>query len=219
MDHRQFSFFYNAIENGATRREKVSLDLFDFDDCDLILDIGAHFGLYTIIFGVQNPDATIVAYEPNEYNKNTCQMQIKQNGLAAEVQQAAVSDEDGTATLALSDREVFGLNWFESSVGHRLSTSTSGGRTESVDVISIDTILDNYDANAPFIKIDAEGAEYEIMRTLLERPEPIRGFVELHPDFINDGSAFDIICWLDEHGKKYEIVKDHIPTRPGIYFE
>jgi len=219
-DKKEFSFFFNAIQNGETRREGVPLELFNFDGGhDAIIDIGAHFGLYTVIFGVQNPDAEFVAFEPSSSNAAICEQQVAANGMDATVEQAAVSDHDGEAELALAETEQSGLNWFESSVSHSISPELETTKTETVPVRSIDSILDELDAEQPFVKIDAEGAEYQIMDELLERNGPIRGFVELHPDLINDGSAFEIILWLEENGFDHEIIKDRVPTRPGLFFE
>lgn len=220
---RDYSFFYKAISNGKTKREGVETDILDLSpEPDLIVDAGAHFGLYTVILAALNPSARVLAYEPDPDNTDVCKRQINANNFESRVavREKGVGGEDRIDELYLSSSKISGLNFFEDSVGPSLYREKSGADSIQVDVDDVASLLK--DGEDVFLKIDVEGAEEEIIPRLLEvenRMGRIRGFVEMHPDRMSNHSPQELLDRLKERGYEIATVKDKNPNRMGYYFD
>src|SRR5262249_31291335 len=117
---------------------------------DLIVDCGAHIGLFSLIAGLRYPTAQILAYEPNPRNCHMTQKQLARFGDRAKVIEAAVDTTNG--------RDLFGGT--ESNVG-RL-----GGQAEAtyaVETIDLAQRLSRWNAKHLLLKMDIEGSEHRVL--------------------------------------------------------
>src|ERR1700719_3886864 len=64
---------------------------------DIVLDCGAHIGLFTLLAAANFPDAEFIAFEPDPRNAEWLRKQVAGNALSVDVVEAAVSVEDGSA--------------------------------------------------------------------------------------------------------------------------
>jgi FkbM family methyltransferase len=143
---------------------KAYADGFPFYKPATVVDIGAHWGFFTM-FAARNlaPGAHIIAVEPARANTAVLRRNISANGLGrmVHVVEAAVAGEDGEGILhaaASENRSLFGGG----SVG-------AAERGESVEVLSLETLCARAgDFIGPdgidFLKMDCEGAEYDALR-------------------------------------------------------
>ncbi|MDQ6617439.1 MAG: FkbM family methyltransferase [Actinomycetota bacterium] len=139
-----------------------------------IVDIGANVGAATIWMARRAPDARIVAIEPSPDALQSLRHNVRANGLDARVTVigCAVGASAGTALLATEG----------TSVSRRLGSDN--GSAVLVPVNSLASVLDDTGmADVDVIKMDCEGAEFEIVPSLggdlLGRVRAIIG--EYHP--------------------------------------
>ena len=146
----------------ATRRYS---NFFPFYEAATIIDIGAHFGYFSIFASMNSdPEATIIAVEPAQHNFDILRRNIRDSQVenVYPIRSAiAGPGQAGEADLYLSRSENASL--FREGEGPV--------ETEKVRTITLDTLLHEQDIEeVDFLKMDCEGAEYSI---LLEAGAPI----------------------------------------------
>ena len=159
---------WNSDEYDAFRR--------DVRPGDVVFDVGANLGAYTLLFA-QWVGATgrVFAFEPAPQSHDGLTRLLAANGVSSRVSvtQAAVSSIEGSAAF-LAD----GLDG--------ASRIVSGGPgTLTVPTVTIDDMCRREGIKPRLIKIDAEGAELEILRgarqTIAAGGTALRVYVEMHP--------------------------------------
>ena len=180
-------------------REALQKFLSITKETDVIFDIGASVGLYTIAVAVNFPNCKVVAFEPDPETGARLAENTKLNRLTnVEIKAWALGDKISELTL-FSD----GLD------GQAPSLKTyPGSATGNITVASqtLDAIVENGLAPAPdTLKIDIEGAELLCLqgaRALLSGKlgkKPRNIFIELHPTFLlNYDSSSDQVKKLIE---------------------
>ena len=139
--------------------ERTYADYFPFYEAATIVDIGAHYGFFTL-FAAKNTDAQarIYAFEPATANFKRLQNNLKAHDLDHVVaEQFAVSDQNGMVDIYLGRSE-------NNSIFQR-----GEGASESVPAITLAEIFNRYQIDSiNFLKMDCEGAEYPILFQLPE---------------------------------------------------
>ncbi|MCC7252730.1 FkbM family methyltransferase [Hyphomicrobium sp.] len=134
-------------------------------DGDVIADIGANIGFYTLWFGaLQVPGTRIVAVEPNPSVYDALVENVRLNGLDNVVTiRAALGAQDGSVS--------FGIRPDAPSVGSILATDAE---QITVPMRSLASILEEQGlARCDVVKIDVEGYEYQALMPYLEAiPQP-----------------------------------------------
>lgn len=158
-----------------------------------VLDIGAYFGLYSLVAAKANPQAGIHAFEPLPENLALLRHFLALNGcVQVSVHPLALARHAGEATLYVPKERLSALpatgslkDRFRS--GERfedLSAQTSSVRTTSLDAWLQETGLDRVD----LVKIDTEETEHEViagaMKTLEQnRPDIVMEITFADPNF------------------------------------
>lgn len=149
-----------------------------------LIDIGAHLGLFsTVSSQLVGPSGKIVCFEPTPGTFAILKETLRMNGCAnVTAVQGAVSSSVGTATFYVS--QTAGCN------ANSLVKGGMGAAAEGYEVklYTIDSVTAEHALQPAIIKIDAEGAEYDVLRggvtTFRQfRPKLILG---LHPAFIKE---------------------------------
>ena len=131
----------------------------------VVYDIGANVGFYTLLASVLVGGAgRVVAFEPLPANLAYLTKHLALNNVRnTQVIEAAVSDENGTAMFT---------DITERSSGH----FDLSGKLE-VRTVRLDTLCENGEIPLPDVmKIDVEGAEYQVLRgalSILEKHHPL----------------------------------------------
>jgi len=151
---RRVSLSFPEAERGVLEYE---LGRILFDDCyrlgaikepvRTVLDIGANVGLFALAARQHFPNATIHSYEPNRailpYLKSHC------GGIDARVHNVAVGDKDGFVSLRLSENS--------------LHTVVAADATGTIQVEAFPSVVARL-GFVDLLKLDCEGAEWEIFR-------------------------------------------------------
>jgi FkbM family methyltransferase len=123
-----------------------------------LVDIGANIGSVTLDLAWRDPGVRVDAYEPNPTTFETLTRNVLENGLASRVRvfNDAVTGEDGVVVLWTG----------QSSVLSSVSASDAiGGESVAVRAVSLDRAINRTGAAYVAVKIDAEGAEVEMLES------------------------------------------------------
>lgn len=160
--------FANQVENDlfwsgyAGRWEPVSLDLWRklCGGAETVFDIGANTGAYALAAAALNPGARVIAFEPVRRVCERLRRNAALNGGRVAVEEVAVSDRGGSATLYDTDAE----HVYSASLDHSM-LGASYSRSYEVPTIA----LDDYCAErgigrVDLVKIDVERHEAAVFR-------------------------------------------------------
>jgi FkbM family methyltransferase len=179
----------------------------------IVIDIGAHIGLFSVFLAVVNPDCKVLCYEIDRNNLEKLKQNTRNCGVTNVVPfNLAVTDKsDVIDYFPGRDSSEFSTTKISFSgdrpiVEERLKTI---GKVRSVTLNEI--IRQNNLPFVDFLKLDCEGAEFEILyattRENLRRINKMGGEYHEHGKY----TANDLIAYLSKFGflKKME-------TRQGI---
>lgn len=143
---------------------------------DVVLDIGANIGYYTLIFAkLVGEEGKVYAFEPDPNTFALLKKNIEVNKYQNVIlEQKAVSNKTGKIKLYLSSY----------SVDNRTYDSGDDRKCIEIESIRLDDYFKNYDKKISMIKMDIQGAEntaVEGMTTLLEKNEKLRVITEFWP--------------------------------------
>jgi FkbM family methyltransferase len=177
---------------------------------DVVLDIGAHIGYYTILFSeLVGVHGKVIAFEPDPQNFDLLRENVARNVCRnVTLHNVALSDKNGTVTLYLSS---------DNAGDHRIWRPAEIRPTVAVPTVSLDRLWGSAPPKIDAVKMDIQGAEgmaLRGMKNLLHRQERLTLFVEFWPmglkqaessanDFLQ--GLIDLQCDLfviDERGRR-----------------
>jgi FkbM family methyltransferase len=156
---------------------------------DVIIDIGAHIGTFSLLASSKVPAGRVYAVEASEDSYNLLRMNVALNSASnVSVHHLAIMDRRGSVTLYHDSG-----NW-----GHSVVKKLSRG-SEGVPACSLSEFLeDNNIRFCDFIKLNCEGAEFPIL--LRADPKVLRRFgvilVLYHGDLWERNSSQDVVDHL-----------------------
>jgi len=170
--------------NGIYEKFETELVKNEIKENDIVIDIGANIGYYTLIFAkLVGKNGKVIAFEPDPSNFKLLKKNIEVNGYKNVILvQKAVSTKNEILKLHLCD---------SNHAMHRIYDSKYG--KESIDIESIN--LDDYlGENMPldkinFVKMDIEGSELFAlggMQKLLNKNNSLKILTEFAPGAIMD---------------------------------
>lgn len=144
---------------------------------DTVVDVGANIGAYSVLFAQWvGPSGRVIAFEPAPEPYGALRQLIDHNGLTTRVTalQQAVSSQLGTAAFSAAG----------ASGANRL-VGAEGPATVVVETTTIDAVCSRRQLRPRLIKIDAEGAELDVLRgareTIAAGGSELRLYLEIHP--------------------------------------
>lgn len=166
-------------------------------DADLVLDVGAHVGFYSLLAATRRPQARVVALEPDPYNAAALRVNLRNAPVRVEILQAAASDRSGYAVFRQSSGTV------GSSLVDRRDIGAA--RAFEVETVTLDEVAGTEFAGSVIVKLDVEGAEPMAlagMRALSRSARRVTAIVEVNPRALADGgsSGAEVIATLRELG-------------------
>jgi FkbM family methyltransferase len=171
-----------------TKHEEEIIGIFRPKEGDIVVDIGAHMGRYTIPSAKSvGVSGKVIAVEAHPYNFGILQHNLKLNKLTnVSALNSAVYSKKANLKLYLPDEDL-GYTMHHSVMTNYLSTKYNHEIERKYIEVEADT-LDNLLKSSGittvnWIKIDVEGAEYEVLKgakEILSTNKPISILVEVH---------------------------------------
>lgn len=156
---------------------------------DVIVDIGANIGYYTLIFSkITGKEGKVFAFEPGQSNFMILQENVRINNY---------TDRVVTVNKAVSSEDNREINLYLNDTNHGMNrifkSEKYGKKTDSIEKIGTIS-LDDYFSRNPiqkidFVKLDIEGSEYGAikgMQQTLKNNESIKIITEFHPTSIRE---------------------------------
>lgn len=156
------SIFWTGLTGGW---EKVSLSLWIelVRNSDVVFDIGANTGIYSLIAKSLNPQAQVFAFEPVRRVFEKLEFNNQLNGYDINCYQSAASDSDGTATIYDTSAE----HTYSVTVGKNLNSSDVPVVPTMIETVRLDTVIENVGLpKIDLIKLDVETHEAEVIEGL-----------------------------------------------------
>lgn len=188
------ALFWRGLQSWEAETTRIFYKL--AKHAQIVLDIGANTGVYTLIACAANTDVEVIAFEPVPHIYQVLVEQIEINGIAArcQVRNEAVSDTIGTAQFHVP----YGDLPTSASLNTKGFRGFSGDTIE-VSTVTIDSICEGQEVD--LVKIDVEGFEDHVlngMRSTLQRSRPDI-IVECNPD----GPYNNVEVILREYGYRF----------------
>lgn len=151
-------------------------------DCNVILDIGAHIGLFCLpCASVINKSGKIYAFEPSIANRNTLKEHVKINYFEGKIiVESFLASNKCKKEKFYESPFVNGMN--------SMSMARQGMKIREVDSITLDEYCRKKNLLPDLIKIDVEGAEIKVLKgckRLMKKVKPIF-ILSVHPRQIKE---------------------------------
>jgi FkbM family methyltransferase len=174
---QRFDITVREVADLATVGEVLLDDLYEIpglDDVRTVVDLGSHIGTSIIYFRLRHPDARIYGFEPDPRSFATLQANVGDLP-GVTIDPRAAAGATGTSTFFSA----------ENSLASSLVAETGLRRSVAVGTVSLDDLMDELGLDRiDLLKLDVEGAEYDVLSrtTRLGAVRAIAG--ELHPELI-----------------------------------
>ncbi len=176
--------------------------------CDLFVDVGAHYGFYSLLAAEAAQDIRIIALEPVEENFAVLEANLRHNQIGtgrATCLQAAASSKSGRVQFYKSEASDNG-----SMLPHPSSETLA--RIE-VDAVCLDDVISREKPQRLFIKMDTDGHELEVLRGLvrtMDACDDMTILLEMNPKMMRlaGTSAGEIIGFLSDRGFRLFAIDD-----------
>jgi len=181
---RPIRLCYTRSQNGIARYDALQVLWLSthLTEGDTAIDIGAHYGVYSILMAAMcGQTGHVVAFEPDPYAR---EMLVKNLNLNPSIKRPTVelcacSDKIGEATLFSRGGNS------QSSLARSAVEFSAAHKSEEIRVslVTLDSYLSEHNLPAPrCVKIDAEGAEIRILKGAKQVLSSNADLVcELHP--------------------------------------
>ena len=190
--------------NGIHEKMLTNLIKKEIHSGDVVLDIGAHIGYYTLQFAnLVGPTGKVYAFEPEPKNFELLKknVQINKHDNVVLIQKI-VSDKDGIVEFFISKFD---------SIGNKLFKSNEAGSSIKIESTTLDEYFKDLKKKIDFIKMDIQGGEGKAilgMKNLLKENKNLKIIQEWWPDALkqNNTNPEDHLKFLQHIGYKiYEI--------------
>lgn len=180
LGHKMFLDSKDPLQlsiNGIYEEFETSLVNKEIKQGDVVLDIGAHIGYYTLIFAkLVGKKGRVYAFEPDPTNFALLKQNVEINGYKNVILvQKAVSNKNGKLELFLGE---------VNTADHRIYNSHDARKFIKIESIKLDDYFKDYKGKISFVKIDIQGAEKVAvlgMSELLKKNKSIKIITEFWP--------------------------------------
>jgi FkbM family methyltransferase len=170
-----------------------------------VVDIGANIGAFALLAAWSAPNARVLAFEPMRKAYGVLARNVSANGLGGRIEalEMGVAGTSGPRQLHLACNTVFN------------SLYGTGTEIVEIDCISLDDVVERFGLESiDILKVDCEGAEYEILYQA--SPATLAGVgsirMEYHPGPDTLPSTLEeLTAYLARHGleRTYRLDADH----------
>lgn len=152
---------------------------------DVVVDVGANTGVYSLAVAAAEPTARVVAFEANPAVCAQLRTNVRRNGFGERIDVRAVGlgDESGTRSFYRSTYDELG------SFAAANASAWEARIRDAVDVpiARLDTLIADGDVPPPdHLKVDVEGFGYDVLRGAEETLRRYRPIVYFEPHAVDD---------------------------------
>ena len=178
------------------RQDRYGLDRIDFAPGALVLDVGAHVGLFAAYVGLRHPGVLIHSFEPFPDNFELLRENVERNRVSnVRIHNFALSGDGRLLKMATNPKNSGGASCHSLTLADRPA--------DMLPSATLDAVIDALDIErCKLLKIDCEGSEYEILlatRTL-EKVEYLSGEFHFNDHLLAQGHTPE---GLRRHCEKY----------------
>lgn len=185
MGHRMVLDWRDTLHlslNGIYEPLTTELVKNEIKNGDIVLDIGAHIGYYTLIFAkLVGKNGKVYAFEPEPTNFALLEKNIQLNSYQNVILvRKAVSNKSEKVKLYIYKNHP---------AHHKIYNTHDGDSFIEIDAISLDDYFKSYEGKIDFIKMDIEGAELAAiqgMSSLLQKNTNVKIITEFHPNKLKE---------------------------------
>lgn len=194
----------------------------------LFIDIGAHYGFFTLLVGTRYKNSKILSFEPVPENFSVLKKNLELNGLTnIEAYNLAVSDTTGVRKFNISEAS--------DNCGFDKHPAVKTLRVIDVNTVTLDNFLPAAPKLPTIVKIDTDGHEIKMlagMRNLLKNTEDIKLFIEFNPKCLRNAGhqpedllimlqqlGFDIYFINEEQRETYKLKENELKHWDGYFDE
>jgi len=211
------NYVERSLANGQFEPEYVEYLITLVEQSDATFyDIGANIGFFSLLHAQESTEeAVTVAFEPLPRNVERLKRNKRLNPLLDfELLETGLSDQDGQATLSVSENHPG-----EASLTGRNVTNDSLDEV-TIPISTVDEVSELLPERPDVVKIDVEGAEGLVLRGLssvLSDPACRRIYCEVHPDTV--GSFGDSPAGIEQTLREYgfAVTRLGLDTDDGRY--
>jgi FkbM family methyltransferase len=180
---------------------------------DTVIDVGANIGAFSVLAARAATNGWVISYEPEPDNAALLRRNLDRNQCRnVTVVSAAVAGQRGVLTLHLNP---------DNSGGHSVRRD-HGGPSLSVPTVTLRDVFDEHRVSrCDFLKIDCEGAEYDILYSLPRQyfARVRRIVMEYHGDPATKREQADgLVHHLQYVGFRIDRYTDVIGSRGGLLY-
>lgn len=177
IDNRDTVVSQELILSGKWEEYETSLFKQNIKKGDVILDIGAHIGYYTLIAAdIVGDKGKVYAFEPDPRNFTLLERNIQENGYKNVVLiNKAVADRTGNLRLFLNT---------ENTGDHRIYKVSDKRRSIKIQSITLDDFFKDKNKKVDMIKMDIQGSEVRAFKgalKLIKQNQNIKILTEFWP--------------------------------------
>jgi FkbM family methyltransferase len=208
-------FFTSSLAFGRVpERPVTSLILDDLRQARCFVDVGANLGYYSCLARAFMPKGEIHAFEMDRDNHALLELNLSLNPSEVEAvaNQVAVTDEPGEVTydhLAGASSPVLSIYQHPDEILNAYGlTGDEPVTTVTVPAVTLDGYFADRSLRPDVVKIDVEGAEYDVLRGMAGLLAEIdRMYVEIHPRMLATAGheVADVLKLLGEHFRLFAI--------------
>ena len=168
--------------NGIYEEFETNLIKKEIHSGDVVVDIGANIGYYTLLFAkLVGEKGKVFAFEPDPTNFELLKKNVEINDYKNVIlEQKALSDSHGKMMLSLNS---------ENTAGHHLNFKQENiDNSIEVDVLNFDQYFAKRKLDINFIKMDVEGAESNVIKGMtntIKNSHNLKMIVEYNPNAIH----------------------------------
>jgi FkbM family methyltransferase len=151
------------IRRIGSHPEKRPIDFLRSRIVDLVVDVGANVGQYSENLRKEGYAGWIVSFEPTSAAHEALAARAGRDGRWKTLNMA-VGEAESTVDINVSENSVFSSILPQSSAATTFDSRAAVVRVESVRVAKLDDVFAELpQANAPFLKIDTQGYERQVL--------------------------------------------------------